>query len=98
MLYQVSSSSITAPTVETLREYSSKMFGKIQKFIDQTKSEAVLRIYAEKQGNEFYLTIELHYKKQYVVKTTNRDLRQAVKKASQDLKAILLKDIDKRHR
>lgn len=89
---------LTEPTHETLETYSKKMFKKILRLLDERETESILRISAQKDGDEFVVTADLSGKESVLSKESNRDLRRAIEKVSTELKSLLAKNKDKNTR
>ena len=86
----ISAPSLTKPTYQTLEEYATRRFKKIEKFLrKKDKTEHELRISVDKSGDFFELSAEIFIPVSIIVKTKNRDLRKAIDDSLEQLKRKL---------
>lgn len=90
-------SDLTAPTAETLREYASRRFTKLAKYLPRVEFDRAVRISVQKERHTFLVQVEVAVPKVLVVKARNVDLRKAIDMAYQMLKEMLLRYREKVH-
>ncbi|MBL8015039.1 MAG: HPF/RaiA family ribosome-associated protein [Candidatus Doudnabacteria bacterium] len=88
---------LAAPTVETIREYATKRFSKLQRYLPKFDGEHAVRISVRKERNQFYVQVEITVPKALVVKVNDFDLRKAIDMAYQVIKNMALKYRERVH-
>lgn len=88
---------LTAPTVETVREYATKRFEKLNKFLPKFSGEHAVRITVYKERKTFVVHVEVAVPKALNIKVSDFDLRKAIDMAYKLIKEALVKYRDKMH-
>ncbi len=101
MRLTISAPSLTKPTYQTLEEYATKRFQKIQKLLrKREETDHELRIGVEKSGDLYEITAEVFVPVSITVKAKDRDLRKVIDNAVDQLQRRLRegnrKNVDKR--
>lgn len=91
------SPNLTEPTADTLREYASQRFIKLQRYLPKFEGEYHIRISVTKERHLFVLSVELSVPKPLIVKVADKDLRVAVDKAYSVLKTTVVRNKNKRY-
>lgn len=88
---------LSAPTVETIRDYAARRFEKLARYLPQFNSEHVIKISVYKENKRFYVQVEVAAPKVLVIKVDDFDLRKAIDLAYQVIKTNLLKYRERVH-
>ncbi len=89
------STTLTQPTAETLREYGTRKFEKLKKYLPKWNKEFAVRITVHKERYMFVVSVELTLPKHMVIKTRHEDLRAAIDAAYETLRNNILRQKDK---
>lgn len=74
----LTSPNLTAPTVETLRDYASMRFDKLIRFLPTFPGEHLVKISVRRNNYLFEVVVELQIPGKLVVTTKNKDMRKAI--------------------
>lgn len=89
---------LTAPTVETLREYAQMRFEKLARFLPNFKGEHIVRISVQKERHFYVVIVEVKIPQSLVIRTKDLDLRKALDDAYQTIKNQVVNKKQKRFR
>lgn len=88
MRYVFSAPNLTRPTVETVESVSKRRFKSIQRLISKNSEQRddYLEVSVKSSGDEYEIKAKLHAFEVIVANAKHRDLRIAIRNASQQLK------------
>ncbi|MCA9386631.1 HPF/RaiA family ribosome-associated protein [Candidatus Dojkabacteria bacterium] len=90
MHINITAPSLTKPTYQTLEEYATKRFQKIEKLLrKKAQTDHELRIGVDKSGDMYELKAEIFIPVSIVARVKDRDLRKAVDMAVDQIKRQL---------
>jgi len=89
------STTLTRPTAETLREYGTRRFEQLNRYLPKWNKEFSVRITVHKERHLFVVCVELTLPTRLVIKARHEDLRAAIDNAYSMLRNMLLRRKDR---
>ena len=90
------STTLNQPTAETLREYGTRRFEQLKRYLPTWNQEFAVRITVHKERFTYVVCVELTLPTRLVIKARNEDLRAAIDAAYVMLKNNMLRKKERR--
>jgi ribosome-associated translation inhibitor RaiA len=91
----LSSPNLAAPTIETLRDYATKRFVKLSRFLPSISGEYKIKLHVRRNRYLFEVVLEILGPARLVVTTKDKDMRKAIDDAYASIKHMAVKKLQK---
>ncbi len=87
----LTSPDLTAPTMETLREYADRRFVKLTRFLPAFGGEHMVKVSVRRTRYLFEVVVEIEMPGKLIIHTKDKDMRKAIDDAYESAKKTIVR-------